>query len=337
MKITQRDLELAVTDAGLPAENAHSIWQNLLTRSDAEAHFEPAHVGYYFGALLVIGAMGWFMSKGWDSFSGWQLSTISIGYAVIFLIVANRLAAQPLFRIPSGLLATMAVCMTPLAVYGIERQFNFWPTMAPGSYTNFHPYINANWVAMEIATVCAAFIALRFFKFPFLTAPAAYAIWYLSMDATALIFGRTWNWRDQCMISAVLGAIMLLVSYWFDGKYKLDYSFWGYLFGLMMFTGGLSSMGHGTQLGKFGYFLVHLALIAVSLVLRRRVFLIFGALGVFIYLCDEAYTYFRFSVAFPFVLTGIGLGLIFAAMQYKKHEVVLEQKIRSLLARKIAA
>ena len=331
MKISERELENAVTQAGLTAANSRAVWQRLQANSQSEAHFEPAHVGYYFGALLVIGAMGWFITNGWDSFKGWQLAVIAAGYALAFVVVGRAIWSNPIFKIPAGLLITMAVCMTPLAVYGVERQLGFWPASDPGSYTRFHPYINGSWIGMEAFTVLAAAIALRYFKFPFLTAPAAYALWYMSMDATEFLLGRGWQWQEECMISAMFGAIMLLVSYYFDGKTELDFSSWGYLFGLLTFTGGLSAMSSGNELAKFGYFLAHLALIFVSLLLRRRVFLVFGGLGVFGYLCDEAYTYFRDSVAFPFVLTFIGLALIFLAMQYKKHEPVLERKIAALL------
>jgi hypothetical protein len=156
------------------------------------------------------------------------------------------------------------------------------------------------------------------------------------MDATALIFGKSWQWQDECMISAIFGAILLLVSYWLDGKTELDFSFWGYLFGLLMFTGGLSTMDSGNEVAKlFGYFLPHVGFIVVSLLLGRKVFLIFGSFGVFAYLSGEAYTYFRYSVAFPFVLTLIGISLIFGAMQYKRNEAVLAEKIRRLLSRDV--
>jgi hypothetical protein len=334
MKISKQDLERAAVESGLSREHAQAIWQRLETHSEVEAHFEPAHVGYYFGALLVIGAMGWFMTNGWDSFRGWQLFAIASGYAAIFFLAGRPLWRQPLFKIPAGLLATVAVCMTPLAVYGLERQFHLWPSLDPGSYTRFHPYIDASWVLMEIATVLAAVVALRYFRFPFLTAPAAYALWYMSMDLTELIYGSGWHWRDRCLISVVFGLFMLLVSYWLDGRTELDYSFWGYLFGLLTFSGGLSLLDSGSQLAKLGYCLIHVVLIAISLVLRRRVFLIFGGLGVFGYLANEAYTYFRDSVAFPFVLSFIGIMIIVGAMKFKKNENILQQKVATWIPRK---
>lgn len=140
------------------------------------------------------------------------------------------------------------------------------------------------------------------------------------------------TFRDSCIVSVVFGLVMLLVSYWLDRKTELDYSFWGYLFGLMTFTGGLSLMDSGSQLAKLGYCLIHVALIVLSLLLQRRAFLIFGSLGVFGYLCNEAYTYFRNSVAFPFVLSLIGISLIVAAMKFKKNEEALRQRFAGWLS-----
>jgi len=336
MKISEKELERAVVGAGLSPDQSHAIWRELQVTPQSEGHFEPAHVGYFFGALLVIGAMGWFITEGWDSFPGWKLTTIATGYAVVFVLGARQLWNRSLFKVPGGLLATIAVCMTPLAIYGVERQLGWWPAASPGSYFNFHPFIHASWILMEIGTVLAGIVALRWFRFPFLTAPIVYALWYMSMDATAYWFGENeWQWHDRCLISAVFGAVTLLVSYWIDGRSDLDFSYWGYLFGLLMFTGGLSGMETGSELAKAGYCLVHLGLIFVSLLLRRKVFLVFGALGVFGYLCNEAYTYFRYSVAFPFLLTLIGIGLIAAAMLYKKNERVLEVRIGGWLSRDV--
>lgn len=333
MRIDQLRLEKAMTRLGYTRQQSVALWQELSVESGTEAKFEPSHVGYFFGAFLVIGAMGWFITDGWDRFAGWQLTAIAVTYAFIFTIAGAQVWKRPVFRIPGGLLITMAVCMTPLGVYGIERQIKLWPQLDPGSYTNFHPLINASWVGMEASTIIAALIALRFFKFPFLTAPAAYALWYMSMDLTGLIFGKAWTFRDLCMVSVIFGLVMLLTSYCLEGKSELDFSFWGYLFGLLTFTGGLSLMDSHSEWSKLGYCAIHIGLVVLSLVLKRKVFVVFGALGVFGYLSNEAYTHFRNSVAFPFVLSLIGVALIFLAMQYKKREVMLQERASTWLGR----
>jgi hypothetical protein len=337
MRIDKPQLERAMSELGFTREQTALLWSKLDSTPGVESRFEPAHVGYFFGALLIIGAMGWSITDGWDRFAGWQLAAIALVYAALFVVTGSRAWRKSIYRIPGGLLITMAVCMTPLAVYGLERQFHLWPQLDPGSYTSFHPLIDASWVGMEVGTVLAALVAIRYFKFPFLTAPAAYALWYMSMDLTGLIFGKAWIFRQLCVVSAIFGLLMLLIAYWLEGKSDLDFSFWGYLFGLLAFTGGLSLMESHSELSKFGYLLIHIALVGISLLLKRKVFLAFGAIGIFGYLSNEGYTHFRNSVAFPFVLSVIGIVLIFLAMQYKRNEAALQERAATWLGRRAGA
>jgi hypothetical protein len=221
--------------------------------------------------------------------------------------------------------------MTPMLIYGIEKSLGWWPQAYPGSYTNFHPYINANWVWMEIATIIASLIAIYFVRFPFLTAPAAYALWYLSMDATALIYGKFWTFHQECRISILFGLAMLLAAYLLDGRTRLDFPFWFYLFGLLTFSGGLTLLGEGHQLGRILYGLIHLSMLLIAVVLQRRVFLIFGAIGVFIFLMGEVHDYFRDSFGFTIFLTLLGILFIGAGIAFKKHESELRTRLLPLI------
>jgi hypothetical protein len=77
MKITRNDLQWAASQGVITPRQADDVW-TLLERhlgkqvelAGAPAReashgprFDAAHVAYYFGALLVIGAMGWFMTS----------------------------------------------------------------------------------------------------------------------------------------------------------------------------------------------------------------------------------------------------------------------------------
>jgi hypothetical protein len=225
--------------------------------------------------------------------------------------------------------------MTPLAVYGIERQIGWWPSADPGAYTRFHPYINASWVLMELWTVLIAAAMLRLVRFPFITAPAAYALWYMSMDGTALLFGTHWTYKQECHISIAFGVVMMLAAFLVDSRFDLDYSFWFYLFGLLTFSGGLTFLGDGTQLGKAIYCLLHLGLMVLAVVLQRRAFLVFGALGVFIYLMDEASGYFRNSFGFTIALTLIGALFIAAGIAFKRNEAQITAALSPWIPRRL--
>jgi hypothetical protein len=333
--ISEQQLRKAVEGAGLGPDIFERIQTQLAEQSQVASSFEAAHVAYYLGAMLIIGAMGWFITNAWDNLSGFALSAIAILYAVVFGGVGFVLFQKASTKIPGGILTAVAVCMTPMAVYGIERQLGWWPASNPGSYTRFHPYIDGSWVLMEAMTILIAALALRRVRFPFITAPAAYALWYLSMDATALIFGTHWTFKQECRISVVFGLVMMLVAYLLDTGSELDFAFWFYLFGLLTFTGGLSLMGDGNQLGKAIYCALHLVLMALAIILQRRAFLIFGALGVFIYLMGEAEGYFRNSFAFTAVLTTLGILFIAAGIAYKKKEKELTRILYPVIPERI--
>jgi hypothetical protein len=334
-KITLIQLRVAVERAGLDSYTFDRIQTALLSEPQDAPNFEPAHISYYLGALLIIGAMGWFITSAWDTLSGFTIFLIAALYAVVFGLVGKKLFDKPHTRIPGGLLVTVAVCMTPLAIYGIERACGWWPSNDPGSYTRFHPYINASWIVMELGTILAAAIALYFVRFGFVTAPAAYALWYLSMDATAFLFGVHWSFRQMCQISVAFGVVMLIAAYFLDRETGLDLSFWFYLFGLLTFTGGLTLMGDGNQLGKALYCLIHLVLMVLAVILQRKVFLVFGAIGVFVYLMGEAEGYFRNSFGFTISLTLIGAAFIAAGIFYKRNEALLQQKLAPFVPSKI--
>ncbi|MFP5206404.1 MAG: DUF2157 domain-containing protein [Acidobacteriota bacterium] len=302
---------------------------------DNAAAFEAAHVSYYLGALLIIGAMGWFVTSAWDRLSGTTIVAIAAGYAVAFGAAGFRLYRSASTRIPGGLLVTVAVCMTPLAVYGIERAVGWWPAHDPGSYTRFHPYINVSWVLMEIATAAAAAAALYRVRFPFLTAPAAYALWYFSMDATALIFGTHWTFHQECWISVVFGAAMIAAGYFVDGRSDRDFAFWFYLFGVLTFSGGLTVLGSGNQVSSALYCLIHLLMIAASILLERKVFLVFGSLGVFLYLAEQAANYFANSFAFTFSLTAIGILFMLGGFAYARNEAKIQMRFSRYVPRRI--
>jgi hypothetical protein len=234
-------------------------------------------------------------------------------------------------HIPGGLLITMAVSITPLAVYGLERLLKMWPTADPGTYRDFHVYVRSGWLWMELETVLAGLIALRFIRFPFLTAPIAFVLWYLSMDLAPAICGRDLAWNQRAWVSVAVGAVMIAIAWIVDRRTREDFAFWLYLFGLMAFWGGFSSMSSSSELMKFLYLLLNLAMIVASVLLERRAFLVFGGLGVFGYLSWEAWHTFEGSIAFPFALSAIGLLILFGAVKYARNREALDKQLNALV------
>ncbi|HVR41374.1 MAG TPA: DUF2157 domain-containing protein [Thermoanaerobaculia bacterium] len=314
MQITKDDLDAAAAQGILSAEQSDALWNALSQRTAGRAKFDAAHVAWYFGAFVILGAMGWFMTEGWDSLGGGGIAAIAAIYAILFTIGGHYAWDKYQLRVPGGLLFTIAVWMTPIVIYGIERVTGMWPAGDPGSYRDYHIWVRGSWILMELGTIVAGVIALRLRRFPFLTFPIAFALWYMSMDLTPLIAGATeFTWDERAWVSVGFGAIVIVVA-WLVDRRDHDYAFWCYFFGLLAFWGGLTSLNGDNEWAKFTYFAINVALIALSLYLKRRVFLVFGALGSFLYLGHLAWTVFRDSILFPFVLTLGGLGIIAIGM-----------------------
>jgi hypothetical protein len=86
--------------------------------------------------------------------------------------------------IPGGLLLTIAVTMAPLFVYGVQDALG-WLNVPRRDHRDLYDFwrnVRGGWVPIELATVAAWLVAFRFYRFPFLVAPVAVALWALSMD-----------------------------------------------------------------------------------------------------------------------------------------------------------
>jgi hypothetical protein len=327
MKVSKADLEWAEHQGILAPEQVGALWNALQARAPDHPRFDAAHVAYYFGALIVIGAMGWFMTTAWEQLGGLGLSAIALAYAAAFVLTGRTLWDREHLIVPGGLLFTMAVCMTPLVVYGLERALGIWPQGDPGVYRGYHEWVKGSWLLMELATIVAGAVALRLRRFPFLTAPIAFSLWYMSMDLTPILFGKSdFTWEQRQWVSAWFGLAMLLVAYLVDlrDRAQEDLAFWGYVFGLMAFWGGLSSMEGGSELAKLTYCLINVGLIGLSVLLRQRVFAVFGAFGVLGYLGYLSYRVFQDSVVFPFVLSAIGILVIYLGVIYQRNGGAIE-------------
>lgn len=334
MNLSKEDLSWAAKEGLISAEQVDPLWQKLQTRdtSSTKSKFDVASVAYYFGALIVMSAMGWLMTLGWEQFGGIGIFLLASCYAVLFALAGRTLWYKEKLAIPGGLLFTLAVWMTPLAIYGLERATGIWPQGAPANFQSYHIWIKGSWILMELATIVAGLVALKFIRFPFLTFPITFSLWYMSMDLTPLLVGKPdFSWNDRLWVSLCFGLLMLLVTYLIDGRTRDDYAFWGYLFGVMAFWGGMSLMESGSELKKFLYCLINLGLIFLAVFLRRRVFVIFGACGVLGYLGHLSYDVFKDSFLFPMTLTVLGLAVIFVGVKYQRHRESVEEVILALI------
>jgi len=291
---------------------------------ETEKGFNLVTVAYYFGAMLMISACAWFLGDKWESLGSGGVLVTTLIYFVLAAGLGLWLRGKG-YAVGGGLLVTVAVCLTPLIVYSIEDLTGFWPAQDPGEYKEYYPRIRGAWIVMELVTMAVALAALLRVRFGFLLAPFAFSLWFFSMDLAAWFLGDDYlDWNTRAWMAVIVGTIGLVFGYAFDRSLNRpdrseDFAFWCYLFGLIAFWGGLTSMDSDSEVNRLIYCATNFGLIALSLYLRRSMFLVFGAIGVFAYLGHLAYEVFQDSVLFPFVLVLLGLATIVATVLAQKY------------------
>ena len=332
MDIGRNTLGQAVEQDILSAEQADRLWDFLEASASGAPGFRFTHILYYLGGLMAIGAMSLFMTLGFESFGGWGLLGIAVAYALAGLLLTENFLHKRRLPILAGITATFVVALIPLAVYGFQVAMGWW---ADGRvYRDYHVYVDWRWIFMELATLAAGAVMLRRYRLPFLVMPVAATLWYMSMDLTPFLFGQadaTWELRK--LVSLWSGVVITLIALWVDirAKGERDFSFWLYIFGVTAFWGGLSLMRSDSELNKFLYFCVNLLLIFCGAALCRRVFTVYGGLGAAGYLGYLSWNVFKDSLVFPFVLTLIGLGVIWLGILWQRREAVIALKLRGFL------
>ncbi|MHA6494161.1 DUF2157 domain-containing protein [Pseudomonas borbori] len=331
LKIDDTDLARAVQAGVLQPGQDHALLAFLRQQAPQLVGFQLAHVAYYFGALLIIGAMGWMLTEAWMRVGEGALLLASAAYMALFSLCARSLWQRG-HIIPGGLLGAVAVSLTPLLVFALQRLLGLWPLNdAQADYNDYYRYVQGGWLAMEATTVLVGLLMLRMLPFPFIVMPIAVALWFMSMDVSEALYGSSFSWEERRWVSLWFGLVLLLASLWVDGRSTRDFAFWGYLAGLTAFWGGLTAMDSNSELGKALYCLINLLLMGVAVLLRRSVFMVFGALGVAAYMGYLAHQVFEDSLLFPIIVSLIGLAVIGLGLCYQKRRDSISETLRNRL------
>lgn len=161
----------------------------------------------------------------------------------------------------------------------------------------------------------------------------------MSMDLAPFLYGDEYlGWQQRQMVSVIVGALMIILALVIDFRSQnrqKDYAFWVYLFGVIAFWGGLSTMDSGSELNKFIYCCINIGMIIFGAIMNRRVFVIFGALGIMGYLGYLSYNVFRDSVMLPIALSALGFMIMALGIWWQKNEARLFDRLRKIILSKM--
>jgi hypothetical protein len=332
MNIDRSHLGEAVAHGIVSEQQSAALWQFFSTCTQDEPSFRATHILYYLGGMIAIGAMTLFMNLGWERFGGWGLFAIAFAYCACGLLLTHRFIGRG-YPVPAGITSAFAVALIPLAVYGLQVALAYWPA-GSGVYRDYHRIVDWRWMVMELATLLGGTLLLWRYRLPFMVMPIAVTLWYMSMDFTPLLFGDgNGYWAHRKLVSLVFGLAMIVFAVALDlrARRSKDYAFWLYIFGVIAFWGSLTAMDSSSEWGKFLYCCINLAMIAMGAILSRRVFAVFGALGLAGYLFHLADKVFKDSMLFPVALTALGLGVVGLGILWQRNEHKIASTLRSVL------
>ncbi len=340
MELQREQLDAAERAGILTSGQADRLWAFLSSADQASAgehgtaaaelpRFKPGHVLYYFGGLLALGAASLFLNAAWDRLGDWVGTAIAVAYAIGCWKVAAWLLDERGLAIPAGLIGALVPVCAPVAIYGLHNAIGWWPE-GHDLYRDYHRWIDWHWWFMELATLAVGAMTWYRFRLPFLTLPIAVTLWYMGMDIAAVVTGGEASWVLRQQFTLAFGLATVAVAIWVDLRNTdpRDHAFWLYLFGLLGFWSALSVTSSDSELAMLGYCGINVGLVLAGALLARRTFVVFGGLGVAMYLGHLAHDVFADSLLFPFALTLIGLAIIAAGIAWNRHEDAIYARLR---------
>jgi hypothetical protein len=324
-RFTWADIERWATSGLLTASQVEQIREEIKAtpapRSPEQSHgLNVVTVAYYFGGFMILLAYTFYMGIQWGKLEpGTQLavSLITIGALIGMGAFLRKLG----FSTGGALLIFAGTGIVPLAVWVFERITGIWPEGSAIVYRDFYRVIAPAFVYMELAALGAAIVAIRVVRFPLLALLAAFWTWFLSMDLVRWIaHSPTWTWSDrEQLISTAIGLGMIVLGVILQRRARRDYSIWFYIFGHLIVLAhfGALTLSHEGILSLV-YPALYLTFVIASVLLQRRVFLVFGALGCYAYTSYLAYRVFQGSLGFVFTLAFVGLVVILSTVAYQR-------------------
>jgi hypothetical protein len=297
---------------------------------EARRGFNGVTIAYSAGALLVVFALGWFLVDRWMELGTVGVLITAAAYAAAFGGTAVALRRRG-FRVASGLVATLAVSMTPVWTYAILRLVGEWPPMAIWNDPSaaYKPWIATRWIILELATIGVALATIRRVRFFVLGLPIAVAFIALLIHLGQALGDPRTAWYTGRYYVAACACLVLAIAYLMDRRQPSDedYAVWFYVGGQILLLYAYLTLWNDLGRWRHALPLTGAAFLAAALYLSRRVLLAGAGLAAFGYLAYLAFDVFERVVALPVALAGLGLVVIVATVWVQRRFPALVERI----------
>jgi hypothetical protein len=221
-----------------------------------------------------------------------------------------------------GLLLFVATAIFPLFIYTVQKSMGVWP-----DHASFYE-LRLNFLYLALVGLAGAVAILVLTRFHLISLIVAALVHLAVLDIAQFILAkevRPWRYMEELTAAAGGGLVLLGIAMTLWGK--KSQAFWFKLYGLASFQFGFTyiyfdSFGDSALFGLF-YLLVFLGIIGVSLYFREVIFLVFGAIGTYIYITKLVFDTFRGTDYFPLLLGAIGVSIIVLTVLYQRYRARL--------------
>ncbi len=199
--------------------------------------------------------------------------------------IGDRLWQKPETQLPGGLLIAAAVAMTPLIVLrpagGLEHLGPAGPTRRLSQLLQTGAL---GLRAMEIVTLLVATLALRRYSFAFLALPRPLPLVPVDGPCPAALWPRGRVRSQAGCLDGLRDRLDPCAHPLRAPAARHDAAFWLHLVAAITFWCGLTFRGSDSHLAKAAYCALNIGLIGFSVFVGRRVYAVFGVIGVMTYL-----------------------------------------------------
>jgi hypothetical protein len=164
-------------------------------------------------------------------------------------------------------------------------------------------------------------------RFPLIALIVAALVHLAVLDIAQFAVADWRHWRYMGELTAATGGGLALLGIALTLWGRKSQAFWFKLYGLASLQFGFTNVylerfDDSALFGLF-YLLVFLGMVGLSLYFREVIFLVFGALGTYIYITKLVFDTFRDTAYFPLLLGAIGLSIIVLTVLYQRYRARL--------------
>jgi hypothetical protein len=305
----KKEIVKASKQIGLTDSQIDNLWHALEEARKNKRKSLFLNALLYFGAIIVFLSMTWFYTAHLESSYSLVISTV---YALVFFSTGFYLWYAKKLKLPGGTLCSLGIIMIPLVIYSLQNTLNWWPASS-NEYIGFTRAAHGSWLPVEICTLVITCLILYFVRFPFITALLYINLSFISADAIYLFSDpNSKEYLYYCIASIAIGGFLNVLAFLLYKKDRKDFGFWAYLVGMLFFWGGLTCWDMDTEWEYFLYFLINFACILSSSFFHRKIFIVFGSLGIIYYISHLA-NKFADSLIFSYAIGAIGFLMIILA------------------------